>query len=386
MSGLVEKVKGVVQNRSKHRESESMDSAPSAAASDQQAHTPETSNRRNSTQAGEGGRAPELQTQNGLQGTTNSFAAMNLKDVNSAVSSAPSASKNLPPIPTDAAQNIDGARGQNQTLNDPTQSEKMLDGHGTPPKAPTHQRNISGSMGASTNQEIPPSIVPDRDSSMRRKPLPPAKTDTVSQSLDNMAKDRDIINHPKGPRALPGHRPSRSIDVAPNDPSPLVPHFTTRTVASDNGATGETQNRDLRLPANFDLRNTERTQVDTQFAPAVTQEKIHIQRTESITKVIHRDIHVDHYYTYFQPIRVVEILPARHFRLDPETGVKTEIPAPLGYKLPAHLEPREAEDYSHLKQTIRHYVVDEDHPEGQLENPPREHEHDISKIQGQKKD
>ena len=386
MSGLVEKVKGVVHNRAKHRANESADSASLTAVSDQQAHTPETPNRRNSMQAGEGGRGPELQAQNGPQVSTNSFAAMSLNDSHAAVSSAPSALKILPPLPTNAAQTVGSARGQDQALNGQTQSEKMLAGHGTTPRTPTHQRNISGSMAASSHQEIPAEVIPDRDSSLRRKPVPPAKPDTVPQSLDNMAKDRDILNHPKGPRALPAHRINRSIDVAPNDPSPLVPHFTTRSVVRDSGATGETQNRDLHLPANFDLRDTERTQVDTRFAPAVTHEEVHIQRTESITKVIHRDIHVDHYYTYFQPIRVVEVLPARHFRLNPETGVKTEIPAPLGYKLPAHLEPREAEDYSHLKQTTRHYVVDEDHPNGQLENPPWEHEHDISKMQGHQAD
>jgi hypothetical protein len=143
---------------------------------------------------------------------------------------------------------------------------------------------------------------------------------------------------------------------------------------------GETQHKDLRLPATFDLRNTERTIVNTNVAPAVTQEKIHIKRTELVTKAIHRDIHIDHHYTYVQPIPVVEILPARHFRLDPVTGVKTEISAPPGYRLPAHLEPRKAEDYSHLRQMTRHYVVDEDHPHGQLESAPLKNGHVVSDV------
>lgn len=385
MSGLVEKVKGVVRNRSRHRQTESIDSTRPRTASDQYVLAQETSNARSITQESQRGRNSGLQSQNGLDGTTRSFAAMNVNDTHVATTTTttttgPQAGA-LPPLPSNATENIESARAQTGALNSEYQNERPVDGNQPTPRTPTHQGNISGPHGGSGSQGIDPEIVPDRDSSMRRKPLPSAKTETNPHVLDNMSTGRDGMSQPRGPRSYTGHKHNRSTDVAPNDPSPLLPHFTTRSAASptsptfssnngDDGAVRETQHRDLRLPANFDLSNTERTHVEIKVAPAVTQEKVHIQRTELVTKAVHRDVHIDHHYTYVQPIPVVEILPARHFRLDPITGVKTEIPAPPGYKLPAHLEPRKAEDYSHLRQTARHYVVDEDHPNGQLESQP----------------
>ena len=326
-----------------------------------------------------------LAGQNGVDGTTRSFAAMN---VNEATTSGAQV-KTFPPLPSNATQNIESARAQNNGSAAQYRQERSIEGNRETPKIPTHRRNLSGIDGDLGNPTISPDIIPDRDSSMKRKPLPSVRTDTNTNALNNTSPGRERLSHPKGPQSPRGQEHTRSIDVAPNDPSPLVPHFTRRSAASPtsttfsspNDAAGETQASDLRLPATFDLNNTERTRIETRVMPAVTQERIHIQRTEVVTKAIHRDIHIDHHYFYVQPIPVLEILPARHFWLDPKTGLKTEIPAPEGYKLPAHLEPRKAEDYSHLTQATRHYVVDEDNPLGQFESPPLRHKSDISAMQ-----
>jgi hypothetical protein len=376
MSGLVEKVKDVVRNRSKQT---GIDSTRPRTSSDQYATTPEASISRRSMQDSKRGRASGSHAQNGLEGTTGSFAAMNVSDPHATISASHPPDMSLPPLPGNSTQNIESSRAQTQPLDGQQQGERPINDSKTTSRTPTHARNVSG--GEHPNQEISLEIVPDRDSSMRRKPLPSRRDDANAGGLSNMAMDRDKVNRPRGSRTPARHKHARSTDVAPNDPSPLIPQFTTRSPVGDDVITGEKHPRDLRLPANFDLSNTERTHVETSVAPAVTQEDVHIKRTELVTKAIHRDIHIDHHYTYVQPIPILEILPARHFRLDPITGVKTEIPAPPGYKLPTHLEPRRAEDYGHLRQTTRHYVVDEDHPHGKLESSPFQNRSDVSSVE-----
>jgi len=142
-----------------------------------------------------------------------------------------------------------------------------------------------------------------------------------------------------------------------------------------------TTNNGLRLPPGWDMKNSEETTVDETWAPAVTHETIHHQKTEIIQKAITRDIHVDHYYHYVQPIKVVEVLPARHFRVDEKTGEKVEIEAPEGWQMPESLQPRGAGDWSGLAQETRHYVVDEENPNGKLEDPPPlRHKGDIPQM------
>lgn len=304
---------------------------------------------------------------------------MNVSDPHATASASHPPDRPLPPLPSNSTQTIESARAQIRPLNGQQQGERPINGNKTTPMTPMHQTNVSGDEHR--NQEISPEIVPDRDSSMRRKPVSSSKNDAHAGALSNVAMDHDNVNRQKRPQTPAEHKHNRNTDVSLNDPYRLVPHFTTRIPVGDDVVTGETHPRNLRLPANFDLSNTERTHVETNVVPAVTQEKVHIKRTELVTKTIHRDIHIDHHYTYVQPISVLEILPARHFRLDPITGVKTEIPAPPEYKLPAHLEPRRAEDYSHLKQSTRHYVVDEDYPHGKLETSPFQNRHDVSSIE-----
>ncbi len=129
----------------------------------------------------------------------------------------------------------------------------------------------------------------------------------------------------------------------------------------------------LNLPSGFNLQNTEETHVTEEQRPAVTHETIIKQRTEIVQEEITRDIHVHHYYTYLQPVRVVEVLPARHYFLDLQTGIKTEVLPPADYQMPLSMTPI-SPDTSMVKATTRHYLVDEEHPTGVLEPPPLKHE------------
>jgi hypothetical protein len=99
----------------------------------------------------------------------------------------------------------------------------------------------------------------------------------------------------------------------------------------------------------------------------VTQEVVKEHTVEIIQEEITRDIHIHHHYTYIQPVRAVEVLPARHFVIDPVTGVKTEIPAPPGWEMPTDVRPRTI-DAGSLVSATRHYLVDEQYPHGKLES------------------
>jgi hypothetical protein len=101
----------------------------------------------------------------------------------------------------------------------------------------------------------------------------------------------------------------------------------------------------------------------------VTHEVIKHHRTEVFREEVTKEIHVHHYYTYTQPIKTVEILPARHFIVDEKTGGKIEIPAPKGWTMPASMQPY-TPDTSGLVAMTRHYLVDDEHPKGVPEPPP----------------
>lgn len=117
---------------------------------------------------------------------------------------------------------------------------------------------------------------------------------------------------------------------------------------------------------------THHTDVTETFHPAVTQEVIREHQVEIVREEITREIHVHHYFTQVQPIHALEILPARHFLIDPETGEKREIPAPEGWSIPTNLQPR-TPDTSILTPVTRHYLVNEQHPQGILESSPPPH-------------
>ena len=84
--------------------------------------------------------------------------------------------------------------------------------------------------------------------------------------------------------------------------------------------------RELGVEGQVDLSNTTDVEVLEHWAPAVTHETIiqdvHEVREERIT----REIHEDHYYHRILPIEEVEVLPARHYVLDPN-GIIREVPA-----------------------------------------------------------
>jgi hypothetical protein len=103
----------------------------------------------------------------------------------------------------------------------------------------------------------------------------------------------------------------------------------------------------------------------------VTHQVVKEHTIEVVQEAVTREIHVHHYYTHVQPIKAVEILPARHFKVDPTTGQKVEIPAPEGWEMPADLRPRKP-DTSVLELMSRHYLVDEEHPTGVPELPPQD--------------
>lgn len=127
----------------------------------------------------------------------------------------------------------------------------------------------------------------------------------------------------------------------------------------------------VRLPEGFQPGYTEDTTVEEVWQPAVEHEVIERRITEIVHPEIERDIHYDHYYQYEQPVHVTEVLPPKHYRLDAKTGVKVEIEAPAHFRMPRSLSPTRA-DISGVRGTHRHYLVDEAHPNGVLEDWPRQ--------------
>jgi len=114
------------------------------------------------------------------------------------------------------------------------------------------------------------------------------------------------------------------------------------------------------------------TDVTEAVRPARTREVIQEHRVEIVQEEITREIHVHHYFTYVQPIRTLEVLPARHFIVDPETGEKIEIAAPEGWSMPANLVPKKPDTVT-LAPITKHYIVNEQHPHGVLEPSPPPH-------------
>lgn len=71
----------------------------------------------------------------------------------------------------------------------------------------------------------------------------------------------------------------------------------------------------------------------TAFAPAVTHETVKPAQHNVIEEHIQRETHVHDVYHRIQPVRDVEVLPARHYVQDPNGGL-TEV---AERDLPAHL-------------------------------------------------
>ncbi|KAK4935787.1 hypothetical protein LTR10_023237 [Elasticomyces elasticus] len=145
---------------------------------------------------------------------------------------------------------------------------------------------------------------------------------------------------------------------------------------SQDEASVRPSSQHVQLPSNFQPGTKVHTNVETIFHPAVTQEVVKQHTVKVVRDEISRDLHIHHFYTYVQPVKVVEVLPARHFVYDEETGEKVEIPTPAGWALPSDMTARTWNYDTHirdLKPEYRHYVVDEERPNGELESPPPEY-------------
>ncbi len=274
----------------------------------------------------------------------------------------------------------------------------------------SHSRGPSGDQGMTALPQLQDHPVPERRSSLRRKPVPEAAERTRSKE-----------EHPRGPRELrptqgthgllpirsrPNHaeknaktesdsetssssssentqspsnasRTPRHQPLAPNDPFPLNPlyHIPSSDLASGGAESVQSANAGTKrighvlLPAGFRPGRTEHTYVEETMLPAVTHEVIKHNTTEILQEEITREIHVHHYYTYTQPIKTVEILPARHFIVDGQTGEKVEIAAPEGWTMPANMRPYKP-DLTGIVAETRHYLVDDEHPAGMPEPAP----------------
>lgn len=200
------------------------------------------------------------------------------------------------------------------------------------------------------------------------KPLPevPAVPEIPAAYKSHMAPLRE-----PGHSATPTNDPmSSSAWMSPLISTGSKPDVAPTTSQDNDAAKYEAIARGhLRLPEKFNLQNTEDTHVYETQRPAVTHETIIKERVEIIQEEITRDIHVHHYYTYQQPIKVVEILPPKHYFLDLETGVKTEIDPPFGWTMPVSMNPV-VPDTKHLAAWTRHYLVNDEHPYGIPEAPP----------------
>ncbi|RMD44492.1 hypothetical protein DV735_g677, partial [Chaetothyriales sp. CBS 134920] len=170
---------------------------------------------------------------------------------------------------------------------------------------------------------------------------------------------------------LPASPQPASVPTPPEDSKDLSPTSSQQSSSPSTVATGL---------AIFPRQKTVHTDVSTQTLPAVAQECIYRQTTEIVQEAISRDIHVHHYYEYLQPIKVVEVLPARHWLLDVETGQKTEIPEPEGWVIPESMRPSKP-DLSKVKKESRHYLVNGEHPNGVPEQPPAADDQGQSRIQ-----
>lgn len=302
----------------------------------------------------------------------------------------------------------------------PVESEKLTPGRLSSQNVPEqarlqdHNRGQSLERGKEQHQEeaIVGEMIPERSSSNRTETTP-RTIRAVQPELDSRTEPQPakinfsrIINlserpAPKPssdagiskplpevpqksetqPRNVPGQESDGSAPSARDswsNPAWMGPvisrgqeHNASQTRQTDNdGVKHEAMARGhLRLPDKFDLRDTEETHVYQRQRPAVTHETIIKERHEITQEAITRDIHIHHYYTYLQPVRVVEILPPKHFLFDPETGKKTEIPQPFGWTMPENMFPT-SPDMSSVVGWTRHYLVNEEHPYGIPEPPP----------------
>jgi hypothetical protein len=145
---------------------------------------------------------------------------------------------------------------------------------------------------------------------------------------------------------IPNRRSSKKFGTDHND-AVVGSRDLTNPPSAEASVRRKRSSPQAQLPPEFDLTNTVDTSVETRQAPAVTHEVLHKHTEEIVQEKITRDIHVDHYYEYIQPIKQVIIKPAVHFIID-ENGEKVRIPTPDCWKAPPGFAPtQEDKDLRH---------------------------------------
>ncbi|KEF58255.1 uncharacterized protein A1O9_06181, partial [Exophiala aquamarina CBS 119918] len=227
----------------------------------------------------------------------------------------------------------------------------------------------------------PPTLLPASTAAVKS---PPPGTNRLPRHVALAPYDPYPLNPlyhiPSPPLSNTESRPSPEPKQSPNSEQPAVATRQRRSRAmtpieaatQQLAATVEAQPTDHLESGTGATTVQHHTDVTETLRPAVTQEVVQEHRIEIVQEEVTREIHVHHYFTYMQPLRALEVLPARHFIVDPETGEKREIAAPEGWSMPANLMPRKP-DTSTLAPITRHYLVNEQHPQGILESSPPPH-------------
>lgn len=256
----------------------------------------------------------------------------------------------------------------------------------TLPARPRTAPSVDNLQARTQTRTPPPGIPPQTSTVPVKSPLP--ASNRIPRHVALAPYDPFPLNPlyhiPSPPLSNPDLKSSPTSD-SPSKSSSKNDHAAMATQQHQDRANTPTENATQQLTAyvqanppklnskrNTILPTTHRTDVTETVLPAVTQEVIREHRIEVVREEITREIHVHHYFTHVQPVRALEVLPARHFLVDPETGEKTEIPEPEGWSMPASLQPR-TPDTSILAPVTRHYLVNEQHPLGILESSPPPH-------------
>ncbi|KIX06464.1 uncharacterized protein Z518_04440 [Rhinocladiella mackenziei CBS 650.93] len=282
----------------------------------------------------------------------------------------------------------------------------------------TFQRRSFDQQDLTALPQFPDQSILDRSSSLRQRAYPqtadrvkergggPKSPDNlkVTSTVDGASSTRPQTSpienttistfgieslsstNPAGPVPAPvvvNQRTPRHLPLAPNDPSPLNPlyHITSPTMVNERPVTSRASAKspvrqspppqpiEQVLPSSVRLGTSALTEVGTHVQDAITQDVVREHTVEIIQEEVTREIHVHHYYTHVQPIKAVEILPARHFLVDEQTGQKVEIPTPEGWVMPESLQPP-GPDGSNPLPVTKQYLANEPYPEGVLEPPP----------------
>lgn len=272
-------------------------------------------------------------------------------------------------------------------------SSRHADTVGSEMQTPPRRQVANGTSNSADDERALPALPQNTSATGTAQHVAPlSPTNANAQQVPRDAYRRDSVSR----KPLPG-TPKHSYAANKENADPMPNEDLNLSAGLANMYLQQPKSRDtaefaakqkaldaghIRLPEGFNIGDSVRTHVMEEQRPAVTHETIVNQRTEVFHEAITRDIHIHHYYTYLQPVKVTEVLPARHFELDPITGIKKEIAEPPGWQMPLTMLPTRP-DASMLKGSTRHYLVDEEHPRGVPEAPPLKHEHGRENLRAQ---